>query len=626
MSGKKAKKTEVQSTIKQANKILLKEGLQYQGGKFFKVRDSREKPISNFIIIPIRKIVRNDNDGEKHFIELKAIVDNKETNTYLVEASEVEKAYFLNRCWGGCCNLYPDGGGYKLIKFALKLLLRKVEEVHQYTEIGWQCDPDGRKVYVTGDTVIGSVDDNYLIHEDIHKYVINRNEFSEKKAYKRFMKLFDVADDRIMYPLIAHTMTGVMFQLYQESSHEIESGLFLSGTTGSLKTTLAFLTSNLFRKLEGGEKLHGSCFDTINDLESFIHSVSSSVCIVDDLHPSVDPYEARNLEGKVQRLVRNIGDGKGKGRLSKDLSRQAKYEPRSSVLFTGEFGISGESSLARLYTVNMTRSDINFESLSEVQLDEVALSTCMFNFIKWMSKYYDDIVGHLSDNFIKKRGQIVNELECKSFHPRKPKTIVCYLLGLEVFFDYGVMVGALSEKKKDKMLKVAKNEFINGILDQHQDNKQYEPAYMFLRTLNDLIATNKAIIAPIGKIMKDRRLIGYESENHLYLLPGASYNHVCAFLRTRNQVFPLTPQKLSETLFNYGLTDVDQSEGSLKYHKKKVLYGNKRQRVLNINKEAMARYLGEEERQKKKKKGKKKKPESIIKFESEEARRKFYAR
>lgn len=608
---KNKREKKVHFDIKKANKILKKAGCKYRKGALIRTVKGTEKEISDFIIIPVRRIRTVVDGKEIYYIELKVFSNSIDQGIKLVESTEIEKSNFINKYWGGICNIYPDGGGYKYILFALKLLLVDTELVVQYAKIGWQKTEENRMCFVHGGGIIGVHDSKYLIHNNIKKFVLNTTDANEVEVFKFFMKLLKVANPEITYPLISHLIVGLLFQLFEESNHEIDFILMLSGHTGSLKTTLAYLTCNIFNK--GGKFKHGSFSDTVNDMEMFVNEMRSCVSILDDIHPSTDPKENRNLEFKAQRIIRNVGDGNGKGRLGRDLKRQAKYNPQGAVLFTGEDVLSGASTLARMYTVNMTRNEINFKWLDYIQKDERIISTFVYNFLEWIAHKYNDVVDFICERYFGIKKEIFQELKDEEFHYRKPSIYISYMIGFELLTNYGIEIGAIKENKVKKKLKKAKEVFISGIKKQYEEVSSNDPVNMYLRTINELIAANKAIIAPIGKEVNDQRLIGYDNKEHIFLLPDVAYNKVYQFWRSRNQSFPIKMQKLSETLYNVGLTEVEYSDDGIKYHKKKSVSNGYRIRVLYIKKAAMKNYM-KNRKSKKQKKRKKKEYEMMMEF------------
>ena len=599
--------------IKQANKILKEEGMCYKEGKLRRSIDGREKVLANFLPVPIRRIYCSNDDAVKNSIEMLMIVEDKAMEPKIIETQEIEKPMYLNKHYGGICNIYPDGGGYKQVLFAIKLLLNHTDMIEEFNKLGQQKDQIANSVHVFGNEVIGAKEE-CLISNEIQKYQIDRCDIDEKTAYKQFLKLFKVAKPHVAYPMVCHLFVGLMFKLFQESGNQIDFAQFIVGPTGSMKTTLSFLIQDIFSKKNPDMNLHASCFDTVNDLEIFTHTMCSCVGIIDDLYPSVDPHEARSLENKVQRIIRNIGDGHGKGRLKSDLTRQEKYEPQCAVTFTGEYGLVGQSSLSRLYTVEMTKQDVNLDLLTMLQREESILSTCVYNFIDWMVPQYDKFVDEIRNNFESRRGCIIEKLADHRFHLRKPKMAAAYLIALNYFLLYGIEIGEISEKKYSKMMKKAEKEFLNGIIKQSDDFEENDPVYMFLKTLENLRISNRIKVGEIGQQINDKRLVAFEDSTYIYLLPNAAYNAVFSFWQSRRQNFPLKERALSKAFYTRGLLEVDNSGETPSMHKKKKLNADFRSRVLYVKKDVMDEILGKAKSKKGKGNKNNHKPKSVMKW------------
>ena len=602
--------------VKEANEIIQSEGVRFKDGKLIKRVNGEEKILSNFIPIVTKRITRNEDGNTLAFAEIQIVTKDYVSKPQKINVIELERKTYLSKYFGGVCNIYPEAS-YKDILFVTKLLLTRAKVIPEYVELGWQLNPEGKNVYVCGNEVIGS-DSDALISEELKPYSIDRTDMGEELAYKQFRKLFKVADPKITYPMVSHLFCGLLFQLFRESGNSVDFVQFASGPSGSGKTTLSFLITNIFGKSNTDMNLHSSCFSTSGDLEVFMHNMNSCVAIIDDLYPSTDATESKLLSGNVQKVVRMVGDGHGKGRLGSNLKRREKFEPRSAVMLTGEYGVIGASTLSRIYSIEMTREDVNFKRLTAIQKNEAALSTCVYYFLKWIAANYDAIVDRFSERYTRYRQFIIDGLGENQFHYRKPKMAAIYLLSIELFLDYGMSIEAISEKKKYSYLNKAFDIFIDGILSQNVDALLNDPVYMYLTTIDELISSNKVRIASIGDVVKRKDLIGYQDADTLYLLPDASYQAVFASWQARGQNFPLDARSLSKALYDKKVIVVEnpsKSNSSNNLHKKKKVNDNQRPRVLYIKKAVMKEILkGDNTLIKQKGKQKKKGPKCIMKF------------
>lgn len=572
--------------------------MQYKKGVFSINIDGNSRDISNFVLIPVKRVKSTDGI---HYIELFAIANGEILDTYLVEATEIEKRYYINRFYGGICNIFPYGKGYGYILHALKILLSKTDEVYQFSKIGWHRIED-KPIFVHGSGVINWQKD-YVIHESLEKYSILKKDISPEESYVFYMQLLKVASKKIVYPLICHTLCGVLFSLFKEVDREIDFVLFLCGKSGSMKTTLSFLIGNIYNK--GKSFKHSSFESTANDIEAFLSEIAV-VGIADDRRPPTDLRSAQAIDDITQRIIRNTGDGNGRGRLTRDLIRHEKFIPNCAVIMTGEYGINGSSTVARTHSVNMCREDININLLTKLQTDEVNLSTTIHNFIEWIAKNYSEVLKYIDGRFDSLNKEIISKLSIRDMHMRKPKMVTCYIIAFELFMMYGLEIGAITENSANKKIKTARKVLLKSIHEQFEDVHTNDPIHIYFKAIDEMLATNRVILSPIGKESNSQKLIGYEDSKKIYLLPDATFSKVNQFYKAQNRIFPIGAKDLKNSLYEAGIIEVETSSTGQKSksNKKKTVSKNKRIRVMVVKKSELNKYLYEENKSKSKKKKK----------------------
>lgn len=98
-----------------------------------------------------------------------------------------------------------------------------------------------------------------------------------------------------------------------------------------------------------------------------------------------------SLEVKAARILRAQGNLSGRGRLRSDLTQRPAWPPRGLVIGTGEQYPTAQRILARTLLVEMARTHVNLEALSQAQRESPVLPNSMAGFITWLAPQMDEL-------------------------------------------------------------------------------------------------------------------------------------------------------------------------------------------------------------------------------------------
>ena len=177
-------------------------------------------------------------------------------------------------------------------------------------------------------------------------------------AVRASLRLLSLAPDRINCPLLA--------AVYRAPFGNADFTLFLTGQTGSFKTTLAAVCQQHFGAEMDANRLPANFASTANALESLAFSAKDGLLVVDDFVPLGGPGDAA-LQSVAERLFRAAGKRQGRSRMGGNGRLRPSRPPRALVLATGEEVPRGESLRARLLIVELAPNDVNRATLNESQ-------------------------------------------------------------------------------------------------------------------------------------------------------------------------------------------------------------------------------------------------------------------
>ncbi|SHI31309.1 hypothetical protein [Clostridium intestinale] len=558
-------------------------------GELCYIKNNEIIPLCNFVLIPQEEVKILEGDIIISKLRITCVIDNTEVIKDIeVGMKEIKKIDWIDKYFGFKCCIYSEmseNRSYEKIKQALKLCCKDLGATKIANQIGWGCD-NGKYFYVHGDGIIGKKRD-IEVGEELNDFRIDiYDELHPAHAYIKSFEMLDIAPLKITLPLFSYTLMSVINSLLREEHCEPQAVLWLEGETGSRKTTLARQFSFLFNRSENPPVIANfKCTKTF--LEYKMNQYKDSVLVIDDYYPAMDPSEKQDMNSKVELILRLIGDKTPKGRSNVNLKESKNLTPRGLVLITGEDFTHVKSNIARCINIKVEKNDVNLDKLTEFQENPLILSTSIFYYIKWLSKYMTKNQSLPKIDLDKFRKKYSNT----NIHGRLIDAIWGLKYSFYLYLKYGISINVIDKKTMKEKLEQVENVFYELVEKQSMLMVSEEPLYMYLNTLNEMIISNKIIIKKIGYKPENKNIDGWYDEKYYYMLPEGLYNTVFLFWRKRNKVFPLGQKQIHDLMRKNNIIEFEKNTG--KNCKKVKVNSENRLRVLKISKEKLNEYLSQ---------------------------------
>ena len=241
-----------------------------------------------------------------------------------------------------------------------------------FTHTGWRRVDDGW-VYLTSSGAVGHDEFEVELGPELKRYSMVAAPEHACDAMRASLRLLRIAPLAVTVPL-----WSAMFVSVLASVLELCFALWLHGPTGSLKSSVAAVFLCHFGSFSESA-LPGTWSSTANQLERSAFVLKDAPFVIDDYAPS--GLDNRELELKAARILRAQGNLSGRGRLRSDLTQRPAWPPRGLIIGTGEQYPTAQSILARTLLVEMARTHVNLEALSQAQRESQILPHAMAGFI-----------------------------------------------------------------------------------------------------------------------------------------------------------------------------------------------------------------------------------------------------
>ena len=412
-----------------------------------------------------------------------------------------------------------EKGSDNFIRNLVSLLAEKAEEKTVYVEAGWQ-----------------KIGDKFLFLHDLRseKFQINtQKRVCEVRGedccdiFRRALEMFD--DKNLAGPMLLYSLYGVMYFLFEQAGYRPTTILFISGKTGSLKTSVSKVLYRMWNTEEDEEIM--SFQSTSASIEPMIKECCDSIFLIDDycVNAVNDTSVKRSMAKNLDVFLRYFGDSvsKKKSNLAGELISAPR--PRGGAVVTGEVSSNGESSLLRTLTVCIPQEGINGKVLAVFQRNRNLWSTFLGNFVRFCEVHFGQIVDQIRNDFESLRQAAEAKFEARR---SVDHWVELYEINM-VLLRFLLGQGMKQEEVED----------IGGILlhgvDVHIQNseklaQQEDPKKVLLDAVIEAIRSHLHFASSRQEFMLSEEYDGYVCDTKGYVLKAPLINGVNTVLHLEN--------------------------------------------------------------------------------------------
>lgn len=361
--------------------------------------------ISNYEIIPLEKRIYIDGKGniqfEKNDIDIRIriktgnrIVEERISILYakLSSVTQIISKQFPTAI------VYDRKNAYK-IENALREKLAGVREIKVYTHAGWQRI-DGKMVYIHKSQCL----QNARVSTELNLLSNNCFRNNLEEIYRKAINLYDM--DGTAAILVAYSLMGVSYRLFDEAGYAPHFLLFINGKTGSFKTAISKVLYMQLVDDEHREYPRRIDADTVTSFErALVESGKDTVTLYDDYAPAKNLQDQRILDSKLEVIIRMIGDGSTKSRSNVALEDKNGEGVKGAVVLTGELRGKGLSSNLRCLYCGIEKERVNKENLSWLQRNKCAYTTFIQHYIYFLSQVWETAIKRIRSLYEERRAQ-----------------------------------------------------------------------------------------------------------------------------------------------------------------------------------------------------------------------------
>lgn len=529
--------------------ILLREN--YKINQIGEIVNSKNDPISNIILIPKKQVRVKNEIQDEVYTEFSVVIDsNKQIDNIKLPALDMSNLKWIPIFLGMDAIVYP--GKEKEFLLIIKKLFKYVETVEEYSNIGWIKKNNGQYKYLDYNGSLGDDDIKVKVEDNFSKYTLPRENRDIGIAINQVLRLLEVVEKRIAYVLLSLVYLCPLLEFIGQKSKLPEFVVWLYGSTGTHKTTIAKLFLSHFGNFNSG--VPASFNDTYASIERKAYKLKDSLLLLDDFCPQQSKRETQNINTIAEKVVRAYGDRTSRGRLTVTMESQTQFVPRGMALITGESTVPGNSTVARLIPIGLKKDSVNLNKLTEAQENSDLLGISMREYILWIEKEVnsncEDFVDTLNENY-KVWVDDIRENAIDT-HGRSYEAIAWLLVALDLMYQFFCRKGVVTDEEHDIALQEAREEFLELIKIKDELTKSDNPIELFLDTIKEFITSGSITMKDleseeiIGN--KYKPIEGYFDSEYYYFNSNTIYGLVNVKLSRAGVYFQLPIRALLKQL------------------------------------------------------------------------------
>lgn len=557
------------------------------------VLDGEGNEICNFMPIVLGQYMIGEGKDRITAIELMGIEEgDKKLEAINVDVNDVDNLKWVKSSWGFQYKVHHKMKSQFMN--LIEVLVRNGITKKLSSQIGWFKE-NGKYVYLHTGGVVGISEREVDIGEHLSNYFLPNEIVNIQKSCKASLRLLDLADYEVTVPLLALVYLSPLLQAIEDVGKIPEFVVWLFGTTGSRKTSLARVFLSHFGDFTN--RLPATFNDTYASIEIKAHAIKDSLNLIDDYAPKQTKKQKDAQDEIAEKTIRAYGDRISRGRANSSMISQKQYTPKGMLLMTGENIVRGHSTVARLVALELDKGSVDLNLLKEIQSNINLLSESMRGYIEWLLPQMNEesSIGETliyNFNLFKEELENIESVQKNDGHGRSTESCAWLIVGIACMLEYFKDKEIISEKDFDKYIQLTKDTMVNVLIKNNNITKESSPIDEFLYTLKEAINSNSIKIKTLedGNKVNDEdfNTYGYKDDKYYYFYPDMTYDYLINRQAKLGTYVSLSKKELFKLLKENSIIKTDR-DGLLSKHTIKVKddtresgYIDKRPRFLQI--------------------------------------------
>lgn len=512
--------------------------------------------------------------------------------TTTVEDYKIKGTDWLRKATGSLAHIPADKTEKEIFANMVQKCI-ETEEIPveiEYPNAGWRQVPNLGWRYIFKEGIIGGA--KQKIHTAGNSYSLNVNlpEVGKSDVFSAAMNMTELCKHKaVSTTLVLYVHASLLTTLFEIAGYPLCFVYIIQGVTNSRKTSLVTAVGKLFDR----EKLIADAeFATATScgIEKTASLYKDAPVLIDDFKPGATLAQQREMERKLDELIRLYGNRVSKKRMN-DYSPKGneKFFPvGGGCILTAEILTGVSSTLTRAFVTEIDRNDVQNDLLEYYQNQRWILPTHMYDFLLWATGEFDRIVGFICQRFPVLRKQ------CDFQYNRYSEMFATFYLTAELLGQYAVARGFWNMENASAFEKMV-DEYLLEILYANEDNmSRRDKGRWVLEVLEMAVESGQIVPVELNERTSSQKHDCYEDGEYFYIRYQALKQLADRRLGMLNKSFGIySDDELFMLLENLDVLEVEERNGRRNRSRKLPIQRGNALRYLYIKKERMCQLMTE---------------------------------
>ena len=458
----------------------------------------------------------------------------------------------------------------------------------EYSNAGWRNIPNLGWRYVYRDGIVGGSDKT--IHTVGEKYTMNIkfSEVGKKETFNAAIQMSELCMHKsVSTTLLLYVHASLMATLFELAGYPLCFVYIIQGVTNSRKTSLVTAVGKLFDR----DKLVVDAeFATATScgIEKTASLYKDAPVLIDDFKPGATSGQQREMERKLDELIRLYGNRVAKKRMNdfQPKGNEKFFPVGGGCILTAEILTGVSSTLTRAFVTEVDRDDVQNGLLEFYQDQRWVLPTHAYDFLLWVTEKFEYVIRHIRRRFpiLRKQNQFV--------YQRFGEMFATLCIVSELIAQYSATRGFWTEENRNCFLRDVQ-QGVFEILHLNQERMfERDKGRMVLEALKEAVESGQIVPVELNERTCAQKKDIYEDQWHYYIrfqnLKWLSDKYIQSINRTSG-IF--SSDELFMLLENMGVLEIEERNEKRSRSRKLPMQKGNNLRYIWLNKETIRQIL-----------------------------------
>lgn len=378
------------------------------------------------------------------------------------------------------------------------------------------------------------------------------------------------SNNTILVQIMLIPVLAILFKLFEDASFPMEYVNFISGPSGSKKTSVAKALFT-FMMSSGSNNILSFANDTMVAIErAIVLEGVDNITVIDDVAPQPTTLRSNTQKDQLEMIIRMAGGGLSRNRSNSNLDIVHGEGVHGEIVITGELSALSNSSSLRCNHIHFGKNDIHNDALSWLQANRDAIGFFFANFLMYVEINYDRIVQLIQTEF----NIILSYSRHQYCEPRIARMYTIQYIAYHIFASFLCNESIVNSEDLENHYRLVDKALHDNAIFNINFSQQTSLYTRFCRAIENAKESGKLIICNNKSDFKSHAMAdGFLSDNSLLIKREAMFKSFVDYDKFFSGDVNWNVDSLIRSLTDGGLI-ISHPNGDRKTYEKRIDFGD----------------------------------------------------